>query len=166
VRPEDLDSLFRTHGRSVFRRAGAILGDAEAAKDVMQEVFLRAMNARAEIAASESALWWLHRVTTNICLNRIRDASRRQRILNAATSGEEPAASYGTHIDTVLTVRALLRHVPEELQEIAIYYFVDQMSQEEISSQIGVPRRTVSYRLQQFRELAQTIVRAGGALAS
>jgi len=48
-------------------------------------------------------------------------------------------------------VRTLMRHVPTDLQEIAIYYFVDHMSQDEIALMVGLPRRTVGYRLEQFR---------------
>ena len=57
--------------------------------------------------------------------------------------------------DTALTIQALLRDVPDDLQELAIYYFVDDMSQEEIAELTGIPRRTVGYRLEQFRARAQ-----------
>ena len=72
-----MDDLFRRYSASVFRRARAILGDGDAAKDATQEVFLRAMNAQAEFAAVRSPVAWLYRVTTNLCLTRIRDAERR-----------------------------------------------------------------------------------------
>ena len=49
----------------------------------------------------------------------------------------------------------LLRGFPEELQEIAIYYFVDEMSQDEIARIAGISQRTVSNRLTAFRNLAK-----------
>jgi RNA polymerase sigma-70 factor (ECF subfamily) len=135
------------------------MGDRDAGKDVMQEVFLRVFRARAEFDAAASPLAWLYRITTNICLNRLRDSGRRRDILDQATSPGEPAID-GT-IDAALTVRALLGHVPEEVQEIAIYYFVDQMSQEEIATLLAIPRRTIAYRIERFRSLTRAAAHDG-----
>jgi RNA polymerase sigma-70 factor (ECF subfamily) len=148
----DLASLFRTYSRLVFRRAYAILQETDAARDAMQEVFLKVVSARDEFAAVVSPVDWLYRVTTNLCLKRIRDRASRERILK--TSSPEPRPQPEGAADVALTLQALLRSVPESLQEIAIYYFVDQMSQDEIAALVGIPRRTVSFRLAQFRTAA------------
>jgi RNA polymerase sigma-70 factor (ECF subfamily) len=153
VDSNDLEGIFRTYGRVVFRRARAILGEPDAAKDIVQEVFLRVVSARDEFAAVLSPVDWLYRVTTNLCLKRIRDRASRERILKTS-SPAVPAPRPERAADASLTVRALLRSVPESLQEIAIYYFVDQMSQDEIAALLGIPRRTVSFRLAQFRTAA------------
>jgi len=151
-----LDEFFRRYSSGVLRRANAILGDRDAAKDVMQEVFLRVLKARAEWASAASPVAWLYRVTTNLCLRRLRDSARHRRILRTFLSptplpSEQP-------IDSALTVQALMRHVPSDLQEIAIYYFVDHMSQDEIALMVGLPRRTVGYRLEQFRTRVHALV--------
>ena len=147
-----LEQLYRNHGRHILRRASAIMGDRDAGKDVMQEAFLCAFGARAEFTSAASPLSWLLRITTNICLNRLRDARRRKAILGRLSPRSEVAR--GPVPETALTVRALLGSVPVNLQEIAIYYFVDQMSQSEISALLEIPRRTIGYRLEQFRSLA------------
>jgi RNA polymerase sigma-70 factor (ECF subfamily) len=151
VEPVSLEGLFQRYSSGVFRRASSILGDRDAAKDVMQEVFLRAVRARAELGAAPSPIAWLYRVTTNLCLNRLRDLSRHKRLL--LSTGPSPVVPLGTPhpLDSALTAHALLRLVPEELQEIAIYYFIDNLSQDEISSLVGVSRRTIGYRLDEFR---------------
>jgi RNA polymerase sigma-70 factor, ECF subfamily len=147
-----LEDLYRRYSRSVFRRASSLVGDGDLGKDLMQEVFLRAFEARAEFTSATSPLSWLYRITTNICLNRLRDSRRRRDILKVAFGADELVARPTS--DAMLTVRAVLDRVPEEVQEIAVYYFVDQMSQEEISVVMSIPRRTVSYRIEQFRSLA------------
>lgn len=148
-----LDALFRRYSASVYRRAHKFLGDKDAAKDVTQDVFLRAMNARTELSRLQSPLSWLHRVATNLCLNRLRDSARRKRILNAFPPVPS-APSNDVPLDTNLTVRALLREVPDELRDIAILYFVDRLSQDQISLMLRIPRRIVSSRLEQFRSSA------------
>jgi RNA polymerase sigma-70 factor (ECF subfamily) len=148
----DLEELFRRYSRSVLRRATTILGDADAAKDAVQEVFLRVMNSRTKLSELESPMVWLYRVTTNLCLNRLRDRARQRKILSEPPS--EPPPRNESSMDAAMTVRALLRNVPATLQEIAVYYFVDHMSQDEISQILGIPRRTVGHRLEEFRAAA------------
>ena len=93
---------------------------------------------------------WLYRVTTNLCLTGMRDLKRRKRILERWTSAPAPGTA-ALPADSALTVRSLLRDVPDKLQELAVYYFVDEMSHAEIAALTGIPRRTVGYRLEQFR---------------
>ena len=151
----ELESLFRLYGRYVLGRASAMLGDGDAAKDVMQEVFTRALKARADLPNAAASMGWLYRITTNLCLSSMRDRNRRRRILDRWALRSANAVVPET--DSALTVRALLRDVPEELQELAMYYFVDDMSQAEIAALTGIPRRTVGYRLEQFRSRLQEV---------
>jgi RNA polymerase sigma-70 factor (ECF subfamily) len=157
-RPAEVDAdflarLYARYMRSVLRRAAAMLSDREAARDVTQEVFLRALGARAEFLATRSPLSWLYRITTNLCLNRLRDARRRKNILEQVTSFDE--SSTGPAGEGALSLEMLLVEVPNELREIAVYYYVDQMSQDEIATMLSVPRRTVGYRLEQFLDLTR-----------
>lgn len=152
---DELESLFRLYGRHVLRRANALLGDRDAAKDVMQEVFARALKARADLPNAAASVGWLYRITTNLCLSGIRDQNRRKRILDRWAP--RPANAVFPETDSALTVRALLRDMPDDLQELAIYYFVDDMSQAEIAALTGIPRRTIGYRLEQFRSRIQAL---------
>jgi RNA polymerase sigma-70 factor (ECF subfamily) len=158
VTVRELEFLFHDNRRAVLRRASRLLGDPEAARDVLQDVFLRALRARPAVSAGGTLGGWLHRITTNLCLDRLRDTSRRSRILSR--SAPDPVVPYEPGCDAQLTARALLRLVPEEMQAIVVFHFVDQMSQDEISSLTGIPRRTIGYRLEQFR------VRARAAMTS
>ena len=108
---------------------------------------------------------WLYRITTNLCLSGMRDRNRRRQILDRWAP--RPANAVVPATDSALTVRALLRDIPDDLQELAIYYFVDDMSQAEIAALTGIPRRTIGYRLEQFRSRIQAIEAAtsGEALA-
>jgi RNA polymerase sigma-70 factor (ECF subfamily) len=149
----EIDALYRKYGPSVLRRARSLLGDEQAARDAMQEVFIRALKAQEGFRGEASPMTWLYRITTNYCLNLIRDSSRRAQLL--AEQGQPATAAVRGTTDERLTLRRLLRDVDPELQEIAVYYFVDQLNQDEIAELVGVSRRTVGYRLEAFKEAAR-----------
>lgn len=148
-----IEELYRRHGAMVLRRARRILGEEEAARDAMQEVFVKVMRDRESFRGESSPVTWLYKVTTNLCLNKIRDASRRRALL-AQSAPVEPAASAPAPEERA-GIAAFLATLPDELREIAVYYFVDEMNQDEIAEIVGVSRRTVGNRLDEFRVAAR-----------
>ena len=149
-----VEKLYSLYSRSVWRRARRILADDDAAKDVTQEVFLRAMAVEARGAFDASPMGWLYRVTTNLCLNRLRDARRRTELLSESAFQE----AKGGDADSQILVRRILEHVPKELQSIAIFYYVDELSHDEIAGIFGVSRRTVGNRLAAFHSVISEFV--------
>lgn len=148
----EVEELYRRYGPTVLRRARAILRDEHAARDVLQETFLLAIQERS-FRGEASPMTWLYRITTNLCLNRIRDEGRRSELL--AARGEELEEARPADAEGKTTLAQLLRNVPDELREIAIYRWVDHMTQEEIAAIVKTSRRTVGNRLEEFRRLAQ-----------
>jgi RNA polymerase sigma factor (sigma-70 family) len=148
----EIAGWYHKYGPLVLRRARSILGDEQAAKDALQEVFMRTLSGGAEFRGDSSPITWLYRVTTNHCLNAIRNSGRRSELLAENPPPSEVAA--GASPEERTTVAQLLRRIPDELREIAIYYFVDQMNQDEIAEVVGVSRRTVGNRLEEFRAAA------------
>lgn len=158
----DLEDLYRRFGPLVLRRARSILGDDTEAHDAMQEVFVRVITALGEFRGLAQPSTWLYRITTNLCLNRIRDSKRRRERLKeiAVARGEAPRAGEAREPELTATVQALLARLPAELGQVAVYYYIDEMDQDEIAGILGVSRRTVGYRLDRFRAEARAILEA------
>jgi RNA polymerase sigma-70 factor, ECF subfamily len=127
------------------------LRDPDRARDAMQEVFLRAV--QHQVRMSAHPLPWLFRVTSNLCLTDVRD-DRRQGHLRAIHV-LETVRECGT--DARVALKQLLARVPEELQQIAICYYVDDLSHAEIAEMFGVSRRTIGNRLATFQALADEL---------
>jgi RNA polymerase sigma-70 factor (ECF subfamily) len=152
----EIEELYRRFGALVRRRARSILGDEQEAMDAAQEVFVRVIAAMAEFRGQSQPSTWLYRITTNLCLNRIRDGKRRRdRLAEVAQAGGPFPAGAAPSPEARTALRGLLAQVPEDLAQVAVYYYVDEMDQAEIAAVLGVSRRTIGYRLDRFREVAQ-----------
>jgi RNA polymerase sigma-70 factor (ECF subfamily) len=147
-----METLYRTYGSMVLRRARTLLGDEHAAQDMVQEVFMKAIRAFPSFRGESSLTTWLYQVTTNHCLNAIRDGARRRRALERRMPAHEPVAESA---EDRLGVDELLKQLPRELAEVAIYYYVDQMNQDEIATLLGISERTVRNRLRDFKDAAR-----------
>lgn len=151
-----IDGLYRSYGPGVLRRARSLLGSEPAAWDALHEVFVRVLHNLDVFRGESSPMTWLYRITTNYCLNQLRDAGRhRARIRQhglvlAKVSADDP--------ELRLTLLQLLNRIPDELCEIAVYHYIDRMTHEEIAGVMGVSRRTVGNHLQAFRDKAQLLL--------
>jgi RNA polymerase sigma-70 factor, ECF subfamily len=155
----ELEALYRAFGPQVRRRARSLLGDDLEAQDAMQEVFVRVIGAMNEFRRQSQPSTWLYRITTNLCLNRLRDGRRRRDHLTRL--GEEAPRTVrapGLPPEARATLRRVLAQIPAELSEIAVYYYVDEMDQSEIARALGVSRRTIGYRLDRFRAEALKVI--------
>lgn len=161
-----LERLYLRYGPMVLRRARALLREEQAARDAMQEVFLRAMRAletQPELARSfeepsgedgqatdpGGPATWLYRVTTNFCLNARRDGARRHQLWSLHGEREEPARSDLGFARVQLA--QIFAAISPELVELAHYFLIDELTHEEIAALYGVSRRTIGYRLDELR---------------
>jgi DNA-directed RNA polymerase specialized sigma24 family protein len=142
---QSFEQLYQRYGTFVFRRARRLLGDEQLARDVAQDVFVQIL--RAPRWDPPSPVGWLCTTTTNCCLNLLR---RRRRWRDLLRNRPLPAP-----VAAPLPVAALLEGIPARLQEIALYYGVDEMTQDEIALVLGISQKTVSNRLQELRALLQ-----------
>ena len=142
---------YRRFAPVVQRRALSIVGDESEAQDIVHDVFVTAISKRAIVAGQGSVLAWLYTATTRRALNRLRDSRNRTHLLGLAAAAGADSAPRPTQ-ETAHFARALLDSLPDELVEIAIYYWGDEMTQQEIADLLGCARRTVSHRLARVRE--------------
>jgi RNA polymerase sigma-70 factor (ECF subfamily) len=139
---------YRDYAPAVYARCVRILRDREAARDVTQEVFVRCHRERAELRPGRELLAWLYQVATNLCLNSLRHDKVRAAALgrDGASAVSDPVAP-GQRL-----VLELLAGLDPRTQAIAIYVYVDGMTQPEAAAVAGVSDRTVRKCLTRFLE--------------
>ena len=67
-----LDTVVRQHQKDLYRLAYRMTRNAEDAKDISQETFLRAYRGLASFDGRSSLATWLYRITVNLCLTHLR----------------------------------------------------------------------------------------------
>lgn len=151
----DLDALYTRHAGMVLRRVRRFFKDPSEAEEVVHEVFLRALEKQATYRAEASPTTWLYQMTTNHCLNRLRDANRRRRALdlNAELPWLHPSAPAAA--DEAVFLTDLWDSLDDETRQIAAAYFIDGMTHAEIARIIGVSRRTVGNRITDLQARAR-----------
>lgn len=71
-------ALVERHGRSAFRLAFRLTGNAQDAEDVVQEAFLRVYRQLARFEARSDFGTWFHRIVVNCAMDVLRDRQARR----------------------------------------------------------------------------------------
>jgi RNA polymerase sigma-70 factor (ECF subfamily) len=146
---------YRRYGPALLRKARRLLRNEADASDMVQSLFLELL-ADGEIPQD---LPYLYRALTYRCLNLLRDAKNRGRLL----ARENPSLRGPVRIAPdayVLGLDALLKlstQVESAVMETLVYRFVDEMGQEEIAEVMGVSRKTVQNRLARATEALHSL---------
>lgn len=145
--------LYARFGPTIYARCRRMLKDRAAAEDATQEIFIKVLK-HIDSAPSETAvLPWIHRITTNHCLNILRDSRRHAEAVETV-----PEVHVDDVEDSVVTknfAERFLADTPESLKAPAVLYHLKGMEQSKVASALGVSRRTVLYRLAAFAENAR-----------
>jgi RNA polymerase sigma-70 factor (ECF subfamily) len=160
---EQLEKLYRRFGPVIYSRCRRILRDPTSAEDAAQEVFLRAARRLEQIPDDTQALKFLYRVSTNYCLNVLRDSRPQTRILDEWPDPRPENLEQALHNREM--VRELLVHMPEKLRAPAVLYFIDDMEQKKVAEVLGITRRTVINRLNEFLKRARKVLARKGLVA-
>jgi RNA polymerase sigma-70 factor (ECF subfamily) len=144
-----LEDLYRSHGAAVLRRARELLGCEAEAQEVLHDVFASLLEKPEQFGGHSSAMTFLYRMTTNAALQRLRNRRTRQRLL--ASNHNPGAAVVSQAQEAQAELRQLVQTLPEDLAQIATYYYVDEMTQAEIAELLGCSRQWVSRRLEHLR---------------
>lgn len=153
----DVESYYKKYGPMVLRRCRALLQDEELAVDAMQDTFVKVLR-YSERLEHEAPSSLLYRMATNVCLNQIRSAGRRQ---------EDPqtdllariAGSVGDE-SRIAARNALSRLFARERAStgvIAVMHLLDGMTLEEVAQEVGMSVSGVRKRLRPLRGKLQEL---------
>jgi RNA polymerase sigma-70 factor (ECF subfamily) len=174
----------RYQGRA-YRLALRVLRDEEAARDAVQDAFVKAFSALGRFEGRSSFFTWFYRLVMNQCLDaKRRDKSGREVAYEeggALELGGEPSLEAVPEVEGVsfapaahLMRKQLLDHLaraveqlPPAARETLVLREVEGLSYAEIAKAQGIPKGTVMSRLHYARKQVQKwLVEAGVAEAA
>ena len=149
----NIEEYYTRYGPMVLRRCRQLLRDEEKALDAMQEVFTKLMVGKRRLKGLyPSSL--LFRISTNVCLNMIRDQKTHRSIDSDSEDVLIQLASYDEGENRVILRDLLDRMFRKEKQstrEIATLHFVDGMTLQEVADEVGLSLSGVRKRIRELK---------------
>lgn len=158
-RRRELETIYRAHGPSVLRRARAILGNDAEAQEVLQDLFMGFAAEPGPLLEARSRVAFLYQATTNRCLNTMRNAKNRLRLLDARGCELAPPRADAAGPEVRTLARDALLQLDDDSARAAIYHHVDGMTHAEIARLLGCSRRHVGNLLQRLPATAASGIR-------
>jgi RNA polymerase sigma-70 factor, ECF subfamily len=155
--PEAFRALVERHESALLRHARALVpGDRALAEDAVQDALLRlierpprapAIEKTDEAHEPESVAAWLHQVTRNACLDRLRGESRRRRreCERALPEGEGALDGRVEQADTRAAVERVLERLSADQREVLALRLFGERSYAEIALITGKRIGTVGW---------------------
>ena len=150
------EQVVRDHSARVYRLAYRLSGNPQDAEDLTQETFVRVFRSLADFSPGTFE-GWLHRITTNVFLDRMR---RKQRIRFDALSDDAaarlPSREVGpeqhytdTHFDD--DVQRALDALSPDFRAAVVLCDIEGLSYEEVAATLDIKLGTVRSRIHRGR---------------
>jgi RNA polymerase sigma factor (sigma-70 family) len=155
--PPSWDEVVREHSARVYRLAYRLTGNQHDAEDLTQDVFIRVFRSLDGYTPGTFE-GWLHRITTNLFLDRMRRASRI-RFEALPEDAERLPGKEATPEVAVLAdlfdpdVERALASLPPDFRAAVVLCDVEQLSYEEIAATLNVKLGTVRSRISRGRAM-------------
>jgi RNA polymerase sigma-70 factor, ECF subfamily len=152
------ESIYRSHATAVFALCRRMVGDEREARDLVQDVFVRAWERLTTFRGQSSLATWLHRLGTNVVLERMR-ATRRDamRLMDddgdlVAVRAEEP------RIDARMDIDAALATLPDGARTVFVLHDIEGYSHDEIAHLTGIAPGTARAQLWRARRALMKVL--------
>jgi RNA polymerase sigma-70 factor, ECF subfamily len=170
--PEAFGELVRRHRDRLWAVALRTLGDREEAADAVQDALVSAFRSAHTFRGQSAVTTWLHRITVNACLDRVRRAASRrtapiadeanfESLMEPHESAEAPAERGELHRELL----AALATLPVEQRAALVLVDMQGYPVAEAAAVLNVPTGTVKSRCARGRARLLpllTHLRAGG----
>jgi len=156
---EAFEELVRRHSRCVYRALVGVLGDAEEARDAMQETFLKAFVHIGEFQGRSKFSTWLVSIARNTGLQRLRERKNVESLDEDGRMDEDesrprqvgawqdnPEQLYAEAEIRGLVEKGVMR-LPAKYRVVVILRDLEQLSTEEVAQGLGLSIPALKARL-------------------
>ena len=145
ARVADRESLVAAHRQGVYRYLCRIVGQADTAHDLTQEVFLRVSRTSVPESTEAGHRAWIFRIARNLALNHVRDSRRRPEPVALVDRGTSATQ------ELRLAVNQALASLPEVDRDVFLLRESVGLTYEEIAEACSLTPAAVRSRLHRAR---------------
>jgi RNA polymerase sigma-70 factor, ECF subfamily len=151
---EEIERVYRTRYRDFARMAQAVVGDPEAAKDVVHDAFVSIVQSRSSFSGQGSLEGWIWRAV----VNKARDHLRRTR---PGPLDDNLAAPVADSVDLDrAAVRAAVSRLPERQRHVLFLHYFGDLDYRTIAEALAIQPGTVAATLNAARTALRSRVDA------
>ena len=143
-----IESFVRKYYQKILRYCHLHIKDSGFAEDLTQETFARFFRTLHQYQHYGKAANYLYVIAGNLC----RDYYRKPEELPMEELPEHPVCLMES-LDLRMDVHMALERLPQELREVTILYFFQEVRQKEIARILGISLPLVKYRIKRAKEL-------------
>lgn len=147
-------ALYRQHAAAVYALCRRMTGDDRDARDLVQDVFVRAWEGLTSFRGQSALGTWLHRLTVNVVLEHLRRERRDAlRFIESAPDDDSVYDRRNDHarIDVRMDLNAALDQLPRGARTVFLLHDLEGYSHEEIAAMTGMAAATSRVQLWRAR---------------
>jgi RNA polymerase sigma-70 factor (ECF subfamily) len=152
------EALYRAHAGRVYALCLRLTADSVQARELTQDVFVRAWEALPEFRGEANVTTWLHRIAVNAMLMQRRSDKRRSARVSLADDDDDGAAplegsTAPIDVATTIDLERAVASLPYGARRAFVLHDIEGYSHEEIASMTGLAAGTLRAQLHRARQL-------------
>jgi RNA polymerase sigma-70 factor (ECF subfamily) len=154
--------LYECYKTKVYSLAFYLSGDADLAKDLTQEIFLKVFRDLRAFRFESSFGSWLYRLATNTCLNALRSQRTRREVSIEEVLGTSAEMDAASSLEQQQVDRSIQRAVwkailslKPPLRAVVVLRYIENLSYGEIAEVLSCSAGTVAARLSRAHRLLE-----------
>lgn len=148
--------LINQNRLKLYKTAISILKNDDDANDAIQETLLSSYKNYQNLKDKKLFTTWITRILINKCYDII---NKKKKIVYIEDSTIENTTSYYDKYQTDSILENVLNKIDDELREITLLYYYDDLSTAAISEILNIPPGTVKSRLSRARSKILEIIK-------
>ena len=162
--------LYDDYHQKVYSTAITMLGNAEDAEDVVQEVFMKIYRKVSNFDGRSKIGTWIYRIAVNVCIDHVRRnkvqrtktlSVEEELLINLQEKGNEVEKSVTSAEVNKITRNAITRLSPK-LRTVVVLRDLQGLAHAEIADILGCSKGTVSSRLNRGRLKLRSLLKSQG----
>jgi len=169
--PSAFDEIVLRYKQKIFQYIHRMVGDADEAEDLTQEVFVKTYVSLSSFRSQSSLNTWLYRIAGNLCIDAHRKKSRKDAALGGhvvsldeSRGDSSDAAEENRHAKEApdsrfepyhlleqqeldAQIQLALARLPEKMRSVVILHDLEGLPYEDIAAIVDCPLGTVKSRL-------------------